>query len=969
MGGDYIVMVIVTDVNGDTAEASTTLSVESDTMPVVSMTLSELVQSDCSQNQNMLFECTATGGNAPLSYRWDFGDGAGAQNPTSSNFYESPGVYRVTCTVTDRDGDVVTSIPIMLTVMNWCGCVTPNAPEVVAKPRSVTGLPVTFLFEAPDSCINPRFECRTGPLARIGCQEWVPCDADYTVDFGTQEPDDGFYQTEVRASCCNAATLSCCDVTGDAAKWKYYLHKSLNDVTPCPEPTVTREAIFEKASQYLDLFHSPAFGSGTQLHSPFIKLDGIVQSAQVLEDPNDMSVACQKYGYCRDANPRRVFLTDLAGWMADGVLRTILDYNDDSSETNGKFEPATHDEMSLLSLRKEFELSADRKLLLIERVYPFRSQLKELMNDQYRVAGHECAVGLMHIKPCENSEWTPLDATKDGFIYRTKHCAGPSNGSTVLCDFIVMNAKGESVCLGLDNQKLVLRNIMLRKVDPFFAHDNKQKIRSLFSRKTDDLTVYANDLQTPLGSDFPMLYLPGREMLGPDGAPLENLDLLRENGQTDLELCNALEGAACRSDPTYGGKWFFTPAPICEDGVCTPQPEVDCGYDDSDLCELHECALPSGCKIVPMTSGEEFVPMPSFAEPPAAVVGYPALFSLNPVPMKGASLQCRCGPVAAIENDAIPFTECASGEYECPLSDEGRYLLEVRVADYGCQVSERLIHYFYFHHSLDGVERCSSTGVTDSEFLAEARRYLVTDVEFGPDTRIDRPFITLQMTQADHPRRVNVASGAANEYWSGHRTLDFRMGYPKEVGQKYFTRILPELKILSLRKDFVLTGNTLLLIRREYPARIAPDVNGCQLPDYYSPCNSVYVGNWPGTEQTEVDGQTFNFRPIHCEPEGTYRALCDVIVMNARGNAVCLEAVNGYPSLVRMDPFFGQATQRKILRAFSRKTTDLAVYQSYENDDWWDRFLYLPDAERNPSFESAWTQCITATSCSVADIP
>jgi len=51
------------------------------------------------------FGCEATGGNEPLSYSWDFGDGRTGTGADISHTYYIAGEFTATCTVTDDDGD------------------------------------------------------------------------------------------------------------------------------------------------------------------------------------------------------------------------------------------------------------------------------------------------------------------------------------------------------------------------------------------------------------------------------------------------------------------------------------------------------------------------------------------------------------------------------------------------------------------------------------------------------------------------------------------------------------------------------------------------------------------------------------------------------------------------------------------------------------------------------------------------
>ncbi len=86
--------------------------------------------------QPVTFVHSGSNGNGNATYQWDFGDGtpnSTQENPT--HFYSTPGVYNVTLTVTDADGDVST--------ITWTYAVTvvPNTipdPVVVVNATHIT---------------------------------------------------------------------------------------------------------------------------------------------------------------------------------------------------------------------------------------------------------------------------------------------------------------------------------------------------------------------------------------------------------------------------------------------------------------------------------------------------------------------------------------------------------------------------------------------------------------------------------------------------------------------------------------------------------------------------------------------------------------------------------------------------------------------------------------------------------------
>ncbi len=53
------------------------------------------------------YSCSTTGGNYPITYAINFGDGITSNNNIGSHTYNNPGVYTLTCTATDKDGDTI----------------------------------------------------------------------------------------------------------------------------------------------------------------------------------------------------------------------------------------------------------------------------------------------------------------------------------------------------------------------------------------------------------------------------------------------------------------------------------------------------------------------------------------------------------------------------------------------------------------------------------------------------------------------------------------------------------------------------------------------------------------------------------------------------------------------------------------------------------------------------------------------
>jgi immune inhibitor A len=94
----------VTDVDLDFDSDSEIVEVI-DNPPVVDLTYS--YEGLLTEGVNVTFMCDVTGGNAPLSYVLDFGDGSPTVSANNaSHVYALEGDYNATCTVTDADLDV-----------------------------------------------------------------------------------------------------------------------------------------------------------------------------------------------------------------------------------------------------------------------------------------------------------------------------------------------------------------------------------------------------------------------------------------------------------------------------------------------------------------------------------------------------------------------------------------------------------------------------------------------------------------------------------------------------------------------------------------------------------------------------------------------------------------------------------------------------------------------------------------------
>src|SRR2546427_745546 len=99
-GGSYSPAVTTTDSLGGTKVAPTqTVSVSAPPAPLGATVNAPRQAADV--GQSVSFTCSATGGAAPYSYRWTFGDGNAGSGSAVSHVYQSAGTMTVTCMATD----------------------------------------------------------------------------------------------------------------------------------------------------------------------------------------------------------------------------------------------------------------------------------------------------------------------------------------------------------------------------------------------------------------------------------------------------------------------------------------------------------------------------------------------------------------------------------------------------------------------------------------------------------------------------------------------------------------------------------------------------------------------------------------------------------------------------------------------------------------------------------------------------
>src|SRR5207247_2613249 len=99
-GGSYSPAVTATDSLGGTKVTQTqTVSVTAPPAPLGASVSAPRQAADV--GQSVSFTCSATGGAAPYSYDWTFGDGNAGSGPAVNHVYQSAGAMTVTCTATD----------------------------------------------------------------------------------------------------------------------------------------------------------------------------------------------------------------------------------------------------------------------------------------------------------------------------------------------------------------------------------------------------------------------------------------------------------------------------------------------------------------------------------------------------------------------------------------------------------------------------------------------------------------------------------------------------------------------------------------------------------------------------------------------------------------------------------------------------------------------------------------------------
>ena len=100
--GFFVAVLTVTTETGQIDVDSIEIRVAVDTEPVVAISANPV---SGSAPLMVDFSSTVTGGEAPFTYAWDFGDGGNSPAANPSHTYTIPGMFTITLQVTDNDGD------------------------------------------------------------------------------------------------------------------------------------------------------------------------------------------------------------------------------------------------------------------------------------------------------------------------------------------------------------------------------------------------------------------------------------------------------------------------------------------------------------------------------------------------------------------------------------------------------------------------------------------------------------------------------------------------------------------------------------------------------------------------------------------------------------------------------------------------------------------------------------------------
>lgn len=142
--GEYTVSLHVVDTEGNEIECSQKINVLEDLVPSVTINSpSQNITID--PGSLVVFSVTVTGGNAPMTYLWDFGGGADNIQTKDTSFviFNDPGIFSVSFSATDDSGDVVSENRI-IAVRQFIHDIDTNPQAYIDSPVNNSGSGVTI---------------------------------------------------------------------------------------------------------------------------------------------------------------------------------------------------------------------------------------------------------------------------------------------------------------------------------------------------------------------------------------------------------------------------------------------------------------------------------------------------------------------------------------------------------------------------------------------------------------------------------------------------------------------------------------------------------------------------------------------------------------------------------------------------------------------------------------------------------
>lgn len=297
-GGTYEARVTVSDAERHTVFGQVRVSVAGDSAPEAVVSASPTAGS---APLNVTFQGSVVGGDAPITFNWDFGDGSKDDVQSPSHTYKAPGTYQAVLTVTDVDGDTDTAQVSVQVVAD-------AVPQVRALADKTQGMePLTVGFSSQVTSGDPPYT--------------------YAWDFG-----DGGSAAGDRASHAYTAagkytaTLTVTDADGDAVSDSVTINVSSNSL-----PAVSATASPGSGAAPLSVaFDASVSGGDAPITFAWAFGDG---GTATLEDPTHVYAAEGTY-------TARVTATDANGDQADATVQIVVQQSlPDLAASNLRIEP------------------------------------------------------------------------------------------------------------------------------------------------------------------------------------------------------------------------------------------------------------------------------------------------------------------------------------------------------------------------------------------------------------------------------------------------------------------------------------------------------------------------------------------------------------------------------------------------------------------------------------------------------